>query len=82
MKSSLLKASMLVSIFLTSCDSKPEDDEVDYDRMVKNEEAVEWTSVPESDDKAIAGELFPEPQEVILHEDKDAPSKLDVSTIR
>lgn len=82
MKSLFLKGCLVLPLFLAGCDGKKEEEEVDYDRMVKNEEECEWTSGPESGGGHIAGDLYPEPQEVIIEEAIDAPSRLDSSTIR
>ncbi|MBS0652111.1 MAG: hypothetical protein JSR39_01145 [Verrucomicrobia bacterium] len=82
MKSLVLKACVVLPLILAGCDSKTEEEEVDYDRMVNNEEVTEWTSGPELDGKLIAGDLFPEPQEVMVQESVDGSSKLDGSTIR
>ncbi|MBS0606908.1 MAG: hypothetical protein JSR57_08160 [Verrucomicrobia bacterium] len=81
MKFQMLKTSLILLI-LAGCDSKQEEEEVDYDRMVKNEEVTEWTSTPDLDGKLIAGDLYPEPQEIMVQEPIDGSSKLDVSTIR
>jgi hypothetical protein len=81
MKFQMLKTSLILFI-LAGCDSKQEEEEVDYDRMVKNEEVTEWTSAPDLDGKLIAGDLYPEPQEIMVQEPVDGSSKLDGSTIR
>ncbi|MBS0651018.1 MAG: hypothetical protein JSR93_07650 [Verrucomicrobia bacterium] len=81
MKLQILKTSLILLI-LAGCDSKQEEEEVDYDRMVLNEEVSEWTSAPDLDGKLIAGDLYPEPQEIMVQEPVDGSSKLDGSTIR
>ncbi len=82
MKSLVLKVSVALPLILAGCDSKKEEEEVDYDRMVNHTEAKEWVSGPDLDGKLIAGDLFPEPQEVMVQESVDGFSKLDGSTIR
>lgn len=82
MKSRLMRAALLIPLFLLGCDAKQEEEEIDYDGMVKNEETPEWTSGPELDGKLIAGDLYPTPQEVLAQESPDGPSPLDASTIR
>ncbi len=82
MKFLILKTCVIFPLILTGCDSKREEEEVDYDRMVNHEEVKEWTSAPNLDGKLIAGDLFPEPQEIMVQESVGDPSKLDGSTIR
>ena len=54
-----LKICLCLSLLLSGCEKK-EEEEVDLDQMVLNEEdEAEWTS----ESKEIAGEMFPLPQE-------------------
>ncbi|MES2122743.1 MAG: hypothetical protein V4492_08220 [Chlamydiota bacterium] len=50
---------------LISCSPK-EDEEIDYDQMVMLEEEEEWTS--SRPEKMLAGDVSPEPQEVVVTE--------------
>lgn len=82
MKSLLIRISLALPLLLTGCSEKQEEQEVDYEGMVMNEEKAEWTSSPDQDGKHIAGELFPDPQEILLQEFPDSASKLDGAAIR
>ncbi len=78
----LIRMSLALPLLLAGCSEKQEEEVVDYEGMVMNEEKCEWTSSPDQDGKHIAGELFPEPQEILLQEFPDTASKLDGATIR
>ncbi len=82
MRSVFLKGCLVFPLLLAGCGSQQDEEEVDYDHMVNNEEEVEWTSGPDPDRKHLAGDVYPEPQEIIVEEGVDAPSRLDVSMIR
>ena len=77
-----LRACLILPLLLAGCSTGKEEEEVDYDHMVKNEEECEWISAPNPDSKHVAGDLYPEPQEIIIQEGIDSPSPLDSSTIR
>lgn len=53
---------------LASCGSGPKEEAVDYDRIVKDDKEAEWTSSPGVDGQHIAGDLFPDPQEIMIYE--------------
>ena len=63
--------SLLALFSLSSCGQKEEESEIDYDNMVMADEEEEWTTVGE-DQKVIANDALPDPQELIILE---APEK-------
>ena len=62
---------------LVGCGGAPKEEEVDYDRIVKEDKETEWTSGPSSDGQHIAGDLFPDPQEIMIYETPEATSTIN-----
>lgn len=65
MQSYLQWLGVLGLILMTGCQPTSEE-EIDYDQIVKQDQ--EWTSSPADGDQAIAGDLFPDPQEFLIDE--------------
>lgn len=59
------RAIFLLLLSLAACSPK-EEEEIDYDSMVMLEQEEEWTS--SRPEKLIAGDVSPDPQEVVIME--------------
>ncbi len=56
-----------LTLLLSSCDRNKEEQAIDYETMVKLEEAdEEWNSLQNLDEKHLAGDLLPDSQEIVL----------------
>src|SRR5438105_563701 len=60
------------AFFVSSCSQQgvKEEEEVDYDNLVKAEDG-EWTDLQHVERQKITGEIFPDPQEVVILEVPD-----------
>lgn len=54
----------LLGLILAAGCQPAAEEEIDYDQIVQQDQ--EWTSSPADGDKAIAGDLFPDPQEFLI----------------
>jgi hypothetical protein len=78
MKFKLLVAAAL-PLFLTSCSNEQkENEEINIENMVLNDTTdAEWTTGQEEEGELVLKELSPVPQEQIIAETPDAPTKFN-----